>query len=161
MNMQLLFPACEQSSPVCMGKSCIELTKRWLKLPVCKNILNMQNADDARNANEWVHIYGTKFFPWVITAGGQEVHLGAVPVLSITPCVVTLTVTEINFQCRRQKKTADTEYLLLWESSVPVCIWIICSIKLSNVGFFFPLGFRAALSNFNAYTWKHPFVYFR
>lgn len=72
MNMQLLFPACEQSS-VCMGNSCIELTKQQQKLPAYNNILNMQNADEAGNANEQIHIYGTKFCPWVITGGGQWV----------------------------------------------------------------------------------------
>lgn len=52
MNMQLLFPACEQSS-LCMGNSCIELTK--LKLPLYNNILNTQNAGDAGNANDRIH----------------------------------------------------------------------------------------------------------
>lgn len=59
----------------------------------------MENADDARNANERIHNYGTKFCPWVITAGGQEVYLCAIPVRNVTPCVVMLVVNEINFQC--------------------------------------------------------------
>lgn len=59
----------------------------------------MQNADDAKSANEWARIYGTELWPWVIAAGGQEVYLGAIPVRSITPHAVMLMVNEINFQC--------------------------------------------------------------
>lgn len=59
----------------------------------------MQNADDARNANEQIHIYRTKLCPWVTTMGGQEVYLGAIPVRNVTPCVVMLMVNETNFQC--------------------------------------------------------------
>lgn len=39
----------------------------------------MQNPHDAANANEWIHIYGIKFCPWVLNADGQEVYLGAIP----------------------------------------------------------------------------------
>lgn len=33
----------------------------------------MQNANEAGNDNEQIHIYGTEFCPWVITGGGQWV----------------------------------------------------------------------------------------
>lgn len=72
----------------------------------------MQNADDARNANEQIHIYRTEFCPWVISASGQEAYLGANPVRNITLCVVMLMVKEMNFQCCRQEETTNTEYLL-------------------------------------------------
>lgn len=59
----------------------------------------MQNADDAGNANEQIHIYRTEFGPWVMSASGQEVYLGASPVRGITPCVVVLIMNGVNFQC--------------------------------------------------------------
>lgn len=99
MNMQCLFPAWEQQpSPVCLGNTWVEFSKQQLKLLVQGNILNVQNADDAGNANEGIHIYGIKFCPWVGNTDGQEVYLGAIPWRSITPCVVMLMGNEINFQ---------------------------------------------------------------
>lgn len=56
----------------------------------------MQNADDAGNANERIHIFGIKFCLWVLNADGQEVYLGAIPV-RITPLV--LMGNEMNLQC--------------------------------------------------------------
>lgn len=86
MNMQCLFPAWEQASPLCFGGTCMELSKQQLKLLAQSDILNMQNADGAGNVNEWIHIYGIKFCPWLLDAAGQEVYLGAIPVRNITPC---------------------------------------------------------------------------
>lgn len=50
------------------------------------DILKMQNADDAGNANDQINIDGIKSCPSVLNADGQEIYLGAIPVRSITPC---------------------------------------------------------------------------
>lgn len=68
----------------------------------------MQNADDARNGNEEIHIYGTKFCPWLITRGGQGDCLGASPLRNLTPGVVLPAVSETSFQARREKEVGNT-----------------------------------------------------
>lgn len=79
----------------------------------------MQNANDARNANERIHIYGTKFCLWVISAGGQ-VYLGAIPVRNVTPCLVILNGEWNKLSALKTKKkelTLNTSTRLLFLSA--------------------------------------------